>query len=133
MCRDPERFDNLLNGIFEGVGARRAMKQDILKLHFSSQQHEDKISAESSEELPDADTWSSSPSTITLGAITPTGDRSNVNHDMSTSENTALEDLLETINMKRRKEDVAELVFHWTNVREFGGLSRSDLNEEGLY
>lgn len=72
MHSEPERFDNFLSGILEGVLAKRAMRQDILKLRSSSQQREDKISAISSEELPDADTWSSSQSTATMGTMTPT-------------------------------------------------------------
>ncbi|KAH0373917.1 hypothetical protein KCU65_g235, partial [Aureobasidium melanogenum] len=127
---EPGRFDNLLDGILEGVAARRAMRQDVLELHSSNEQHEDKSSARSSEELPDADTWSSSRSTVTLGAMTPTGDCSDVNFDSATSEDRDLEDVLETINMERREEEVAKLVFHWTNVTEFGSLSRNDPNKE---
>ncbi|KAH0400275.1 hypothetical protein KCU89_g5353, partial [Aureobasidium melanogenum] len=126
---ESKRLDNFLDGILEGVRAKRAMRQDILKLRSSSQQHEDKFSTRSSDELPAADTWSSSQSTLTLGAMTPIGDWSNVNCDMAMSEDRALEHLLETINMKLREEDVARLVFHWTNVKEFGRLSRHNLKE----
>ncbi|KAH0352118.1 hypothetical protein KCU81_g2016, partial [Aureobasidium melanogenum] len=127
---EPERFDNLLNGILDGVAARRAMRQDILKLHSSNDEHEDKVSARSSEELPDAGTWSSSRSTVTLSAMTPTGDWSNVSYSSATSEDRDLEDVLETTNMELREENVAKLVFHWTNVEEFGRFCRRDLNKE---
>ncbi|CAD0090770.1 unnamed protein product [Aureobasidium mustum] len=63
-----KRFDNFLHGIIEGVLARRAMRQDILKLRSSSQQLEDRPY----EELPDADAWSPSQSTVTMGVMTPT-------------------------------------------------------------
>ncbi|KAG9516855.1 hypothetical protein KCV07_g6567, partial [Aureobasidium melanogenum] len=104
---ESKRLENFLDGILEGIRAKHAMRQDILRLSSSSQQCEDKCSTRSSDELPAADTWSSSQSTLTLGAITPTGDWSNVNYDMATSEDRALEDLLETINMKLREQDVA--------------------------
>jgi hypothetical protein len=126
---ESKRLENFLDGILEGVRAKCAMRQDILKFRSSSQQHEDKFSARSFDELPDANTWSSSQSTVTLGAMTPIGNWSNVNCDMVTSEDRALEHLLETINMKLREEDVARLVFHWTNVKEFGRLSRHNLKE----
>ncbi|KAG9754295.1 hypothetical protein KCU73_g5692, partial [Aureobasidium melanogenum] len=126
---ESKRLENFLDGILEGVRAKCAMRQDILKFRSSSQQHEDKFSARSFDELPNANTWSSSQSTVTLGAMTPIGNWSNVNCDMVTSEDRALEHLLETINMKLREEDVARLVFHWTNVKEFGRLSRHNLKE----
>ncbi|KAH0260355.1 hypothetical protein KCU91_g14673, partial [Aureobasidium melanogenum] len=128
---EPKRFDNFLDGVLEGAQAKRAMRQDILELRSSSQQHEDRVLARSSEELPDADTWSSSQSTVTLGAMTPTGDWSNVNCDMVTSADRASEDLLETIDTKFSEASVAKLVFHWTNVEEFGRFGRRDLNKEG--
>lgn len=114
---ESKRLDNFLDGILEGVQAKRAMRQDTLRLRSSSQQHEDKVSTRSFDELRDADTWSSSQSTVTLVAMTPTKDSRNVNFDMASSEDRALEGLLETINMKSREKDVANLVFHWTNVR----------------
>ncbi|KAG9960065.1 hypothetical protein KCU61_g6955, partial [Aureobasidium melanogenum] len=129
---EPKRFDNFLDGVLEGAQAKRAMRQDILELRSSSQQHEDRVLARSSEELPDADTWSSSQSTVTLGAMTPTGDWSNVNCDMATSADRASEDLLETIDTKFSEASVAKLVFHWTNVEEFGRFGRRDLNKEGF-
>ncbi|KAG9561405.1 hypothetical protein KCU71_g8364, partial [Aureobasidium melanogenum] len=128
---EPKRFDNFLDGVLEGAQAKRAIRQDILELRSSSQQHEDRVLARSSEELPDADTWSSSQSTVTLGAMTPTGDWSNVNCDMATSADRASEDLLETIDTKFSEASVAKLVFHWTNVEEFGRFGRRDLNKEG--
>ncbi|KAH0165046.1 hypothetical protein KCU67_g4896, partial [Aureobasidium melanogenum] len=74
---ESKRLDNFVDGILEGVRAKRAMRQDILKLRSSSQQHGDKFSTKSSDELSAADTWSSSQSTLTLGAMTPIGDWSN--------------------------------------------------------
>lgn len=131
MYSEPKRFDNFLLGIIKGVSARRDMRRDVLKLRSSSHELEDKITAMSSEELPDADTWSSGQSTVTMGTITPAEDWSDTSLNMATGLDRALEDILETIDMKHWETNVAKLVFHWTNVREFGGISRHDLKEEG--
>lgn len=49
---------------------------------------------------------------------------------MTRGEDRALEELLETIDTKPLETGVAELVFHWTKVEEFGQFSRHDLKKE---
>lgn len=131
MYSEPKRFDNFLRGIIKGGLAKRDMRRDVLKLRFSSQELEDKITAMSSEELPDADTWSSGQSTVTVGTITPAEDGSDTSLNMAMNQDRALGDVLETIDAKHWEADVAKLVFHWTNIREFGRISTNDLNQEG--
>lgn len=130
MYSEPKRFDNFLLGIIEGVLARRDMRQDILKLRSSSQQLEDKITAMSPEELLGAETWSSGQSTVTMGTMTPAEDWNDTSLNMATGQDKALEDILETIDTKQWEADVAKLVLHWTNFREFGRISRHGLKKE---
>jgi hypothetical protein len=41
-------------------------------------------------------------------------------------EDRVLDNLLRTANREFTQKDLARLVFHWTNVEEFGGLARHE-------
>lgn len=117
--------DDFLNDIRKNVLTRRRMKQDILQLRSGGQRLELKVMTTPSADHPDTDMWSSTQSTTATGIMTPTSDD---RHSATRRDGDgALEDLLEAPNGKFTKEDLARLVFHWTDVGTFGGFEKHDL------
>jgi hypothetical protein len=124
----PRRFDGFLDEIREGVLARRRMQQDIRQLRSGCQRRGFNVPTTPSEEYPDTEMSSSARSTTTAGIMTPTEPESDRDDEpvMGYDEDRVLENLLRTANRDFTQKDLARLVFHWTNVEEFGGLARHE-------
>jgi hypothetical protein len=123
--REPEKLEQFLDDIRQGVEARGSMKQDILRLRSGGQQDLTVFSAPF-EELSDTDMWSS---TQSMGSMAPTdrGSQGDGELTMRYDEDRALDNLLRAFNGDFTQRDLARLVFHWTNVRSFGDFERHEL------
>jgi hypothetical protein len=111
----------------KSVLTRREMRRDVLLLRTGRQRWETSELATTSEE--DTEVWSSTQSTTTAGIMTPTEIGSDVSQQLAVGHDVdgVLEDLLRNAEREFTQEDLARLVFHWTNVGSFGDFGRHAL------